>query len=148
VSVAAPSAAPTRSAAPTPTPSAQVAAPCKERALAFDPGKTDLTGAWLGDDAGIYYLRQVGKQVYWNGMSGQGGSPGQLGREWNNVAHGELADDVTVELHWADVPRGGILGAGTLTWKVEERDGSTRLRKTADTGSGFGARLLTPCGPG
>jgi hypothetical protein len=86
------------SAAPSPT--AAVAAPCTKRALKFDPAKIDLTGAWLGNDEGIYYIRQLGKVVWWSGMSGQAGNPEDLGRDWNNVATGALKDDMTLDLQW------------------------------------------------
>ena len=139
---------PAASASPSPSPKAPVAAPCQARTLAFDGAKTDLTGAWLANDEGIYYLRQLGKDLWWSGMSGQAGPAASLGRDWNNVAHGTIGDDLTIKLDWADVPRGQVMGNGTLTWVIEEKDGNTRLRKTAETGTGFGGALFTPCGPG
>jgi hypothetical protein len=132
----------------TPTPTQVQAARCAKRDLPFDPAAIDLTGAWSADDDGLYYLRQIGKNVWWNGMSGRTGTPDGLGRDWNNVAAGEIQSDLMIELDWADVPRGEILGSGTLTWIIEEVDGNTRLRKVAETGDGFGGGLFTPCAPG
>ena len=43
----------------------------------------------------------------------------ELGRQWNNVAIGTLAADGTIEVNWMDVPRGGILGGGTLTLRAQ-----------------------------
>jgi hypothetical protein len=115
----------------------------------FDPAKIELTGAWLGDDAGIYYLRQIGKTLWWSGMSGQSGPAAALGREWNNVATGQIKADLTIELQWADVPRGEILGGGTLVWKVvDDGTGNAKLTKVSETGSGFGGGVFTPCAPG
>ena len=94
-------------ATPAPTQKPVEAAPCTKRDLAFDPANLDLTGAWLADDDGIYYLRQIDQTLWWNGMSGQSGPPVELGRDWNNVAVGEIKEDLTIELQWADVPRGG-----------------------------------------
>ena len=147
---AAPSASASSTVAePTPTPSRAAAAPCEKRGLAFDPKKIELTGAWLGNDDGVYYIRQIGNKVWWNGMSGQAGRADRLGRDWNNVAAGELNPDLTIDLDWADVPRGGILGDGTLTFKVEETaDGNTKLTKVSETGTGFGGQTFSPCGPG
>ena len=73
----APTSAAAKSAAASTAPSATtaVAAPCEKRVLKFDPAKIDLTGAWLGDDEGIYYIRQLDKVVWWSGMSGQAGRP-------------------------------------------------------------------------
>src|SRR5439155_2031847 len=51
------------SAKPSVAPSPEVAAACTRRDLKFDPTKIDLTGPWMGDDDGIYYLRQLGKAL-------------------------------------------------------------------------------------
>src|SRR5262245_28460578 len=134
---ATPVAAATQPPTPTPAPTVAVAAPCTTRPLKFDPKKFDLTGAWRGSDNGIYYLRQLGKALWWNGRSGKAGPPAQLGREWNNVASGQIKDDLTIALDWADVPRGQILGGGTLVWKIQDDGtGNIKLTKVSETGSG------------
>ena len=99
---AAVSAAPSTGAA-KPSPSIAEAAPCVKRALKFDPKTLDLTGAWGGDDDGIYYIRQIGKVIWWSGMSGAAGPADQLGRDWNNVATGTIKYDLTIPVTWADV---------------------------------------------
>ena len=148
-SSAAPVTSPSVSAPPAATASPLVAAPCAKRDLPFDPANMDLTGPWLANDDGIYYLRQIDDALWWSGMSGQAGPPETLGRSWNNVAFGEIQDDLTIELQWADVPRGQILGSGTLVWEiVDDGTGNTRLTKVSETGSGFGGAEFTPCGPG
>ena len=82
-------------------------------------------------------------------MSGQAAPPETLGREWNNVAFGRIQDDLTIELPWADLPRGRILGNGTLVWEiVDDGTGNTKLTKVSETGAGFGGAEFTPCGPG
>ena len=125
------------------------AAPCTKRDLRFDPANMDLTGPWLANDDGIYYLRQIEDALWWSGMSGQAGPPETLGREWNNVAFGRIQDDLTIELLWADLPRGQILGNGTLVWEiVDDGTGNTKLTKLSETGAGFGGAEFTPCGPG
>src|ERR1700675_1823270 len=77
---AAPSAS---AAAATARPSPAVAAKCDKAPKAFDANHIDLTGPWAGDDDGIYYLRQIGSVLWWNGMAGRAGSPADLGRDWN-----------------------------------------------------------------
>jgi hypothetical protein len=146
VTTAASAPGPTLSASPSPKPI--VAAPCDKVAKPFDAKNIDLTGAWAGDDDGIYYLRQLGSVLWWNGMSGRDGVPASLGREWNNVARGEIKD-LSVDVEWADVPRGGILGGGTMNLKIQDDGtGNVRIAKISETGSGFGNTLWTPCKPG
>lgn len=127
---------------------AAVAASCDEAPKPFDPNDIDLTGAWAGDDGGIYYLRQLGSVVWWNGMAGRAGSPADLGREWNNVGRGEI-NALQIDAEWADVPRGEILGNGTLNLKIEDDGtGNVRIVKVSETGGGFGNSVWTPCTPG
>ena len=121
-----------------------VGAVCETVPKAFDPNDIRLTGAWAGDDGGIYYLRQVGSVLWWNGMSGRSRPPSDLGRNWNNVARGEISG-LTISLEWADVPRGGILGSGTLNLSIEDDGtGSIQIVRVSETGE-FGNRTWTPC---
>jgi hypothetical protein len=144
-----PSTAASPSKAPTAPPSPAVAAVCNSRDLKFDAARIDLTGPWSGDDDGIYYLRQVGRTLWWSGMSNRQGPPSGLGRDWNNVATGQIKADLTIELNWADVPRGQVMGHGTLVWKVvDDGTGNAQLKKLSETGTGFGGSKFTPCSPG
>jgi hypothetical protein len=130
------------------TSSPDVGAPCSPKTVKFDPKNFDLTGPWAGDDEGIYYLRQRGSVLWWNGMSSRDDTPTALGRDWNNVGRGEIKD-LTVAVDWADVPRGEIMGYGTLTLKIQaDANGNTQIVKTAETGEGFGNSVWTPCSPG
>ena len=124
-----------------------VGAECDITPIPFDPDNIDLTGAWAGDDGGIYYLRQEGSIVWWNGMSGRSLSPENLGRQWNNVARGEISG-TTINVEWADVPRGQILGEGTLTLEIgHDGTGYVQIVKVSDTGSEFDGVTWTPCTP-
>ena len=81
-------------------------------------------------------------------MSERGGSPSALGRDWNNVGRGQIKA-LVIDVEWADVPRGGILGNGTMNLKIEDDGtGNVRISKVSETGSGFGNTLWTPCKPG
>lgn len=142
-------AAPSASAATaTARPSPAVAAKCDKAPKKFDPSHVDLTGPWAGDDEGIYYLRQEGSILWWNGMSGRAGIPSDLGRDWNNVGRGVIKA-LKVDVEWADVPRGGILGNGTLSLKIEDDGtGNVHIVKVDETGTGFGNNIWTPCTPG
>lgn len=138
------SAASAATASPTPV----VAAICTATPIKFDPKVIDLTGAWAGDDDGIYYVRQRGSVVWWNGMSSRGGSPDALGRDWNNVGRGEIKN-LTIIAEWVDVPRGGIDGSGEVDFKIgADSAGNLQLTKTRDEGTGRGDTLWTRCQPG
>jgi DNA-directed RNA polymerase specialized sigma24 family protein len=151
--VAAPVTTPPSVQASAPTPDEavepQVAVVCDPTIRHLDFDDLDLTGAWAGDDDGIYYIRQAGNIIWWTGLSNRSGEPQDLGREWSNVGRGVIKDDV-IEVSWADVPRGDILGNGTLSLKIEPLySGETfQLRKIAETGEGFGNTIWTPCLPG
>jgi hypothetical protein len=140
-SVAAPSA--------TASPVAAVGETCTPIKVKFDPKATGLTGTWAGDDGGVYYVRQLGKVVWWNGMSGRDLSPENLGRDWNNVGRGEIKADLTIVSDWLDVPRGGVEGYGTVTFKIgPDAAGNLQITKTSETGTGRGDTVWTPCKAG
>jgi hypothetical protein len=136
--------APTASASPSQVVAAvRTATPTK-----FDPKAIDLTGAWAGDDGGIYYVRQRGTVVWWNGMSSRDGPPGDLGRDWNNVGRGEIKD-LMIVADWVDVPRGGVDGYGTVGFPIGAGSaGNLELSKTRDEGTGRGDTRWTRCQPG
>lgn len=91
-----------------------------------------LTGIWQANDGGTYYLRQIGDVLWWNGMSG-----GNDGRTFDNVFRGTITSTTnTIAGEWADVPRGTVMGSGTLGLKIIN---PTTLQKVTQTGSGFGA---------
>ena len=134
--------------AASPSSSAAVAASCEQAPKPFDANHVDLTGAWAGDDDGIYYLRQLGSVVWWNGMSGRAGSPSGLGRDFNNVGRGQIKG-LKIDVEWADVPRGEILGNGTLSLSIEDDGtGNIKIVQVSQTGTGFGNNVWTPCTPG
>jgi len=134
---------------PSPTPSrtpAPIGQTCTFTHRPFDAASIHLTGAWGANDGGVYYIRQHGSDVAWNGMSNRLLPVSELGREWNNVALGKLGSDGVIQLDWMDVPRGNILGGGTLTFKAQaDPKGELELVKTDETGTGFGGETFRPC---
>jgi hypothetical protein len=110
--------------------------PCQHAKRPFDLGGLHLTGLWDSGDGGIYYVRQVGDRIAWQGMSdARQPSDVEPGRAWDNVATGTIDESGTITLDWADVPRGNILGSGTLTLQAEpDVDGNLQLRVIDQTG--------------
>ena len=66
----------------------------------------DLNGTWRANDGGTYHVRQIGTQVWWVGLSSDGG------KSWTNVFHGTRTGN-TVTGSWADTPRGAARSSGT-----------------------------------
>jgi hypothetical protein len=98
-------------------------------------GSPSLTGVWKSNDGGTYYLRQIGNELWWNGMSG-----GNDGRTYNNVFYGTInyqTNPYTILGKWVDVPRGTNMGAGTMTLQMESY---TTFQKISQSG-GFGPIL-------
>jgi hypothetical protein len=135
------------SIAATPTATPVAAAACRPMELKLNGGKlADLTGSYAADDGGIYYVRQRGNVIWWSGMSARDGPPDQLGRDWNNVGRGVLGNDLTIKADWVDVPRGEIMGYGTVDFKIiADGSGNMHLIKTSETGTGRGDDVWTPC---
>jgi len=95
-------------------------------ALAF----ADLSGTWKCDDGGNYYIRQVGKEVFWYGERSA------TNPTWSNVASGYV-DGKYIILRWADVPKGKVLQQGILYLKMS---GINKIKADEKTG-GFGGSV-------
>ena len=125
-------ASPQAAAAASPQAAAVALYRCESRLQAWDGSSAiDLTGTWAGDDSGVYYLRQLGDQVWWLGMSGLGGPLVDRGTDWTNVYRGTLA---------------GWHGDGNLRRRARGRDpgqGAGRDEANKDIGWRDQAR---PCG--
>lgn len=95
--------------------------------------QSDVSGRWTCNDGGIYYIRQVGSAVAWFGeASNTNGKPG-----FANVGVGTRSGN-NITLGWADVPKCGLSGQGTLQLSVS---GVNTIAKTS--GSGFGGTQWT-----
>jgi len=67
----------------------------------FESGMGHLDGLWTGDDGGIYYLRQIGNQLYWFAQEDiPSGHPA-----FAQVAEGTINGD-KIAMNWADIPKG------------------------------------------
>ena len=116
---------PTRgaSAVTTPSPGAAVTDLAAIGCATEDPtGVGELTGAWQGNDSGVYYIRHVGDCVWWFGTEVDDIEPGVTGQPgFANVAAGRMVG-TQIDLEWADVPIGYILNGGGLTFVYDERN--------------------------
>jgi len=92
----------------------------------------DLSGTWIGNDGGAYYIRQIDDRVWWLGMSGD------EGRSWTNLFIGTLRND-TIMGDWADTPRGATRNAGRMTLVVHDAGRVSAVERTG----GFGGSEWT-----
>lgn len=88
-----------------------------------------LTGTFWGNDNGIYYLQQIGNQVWWVGESvdpdqnPQGGllGPGHVwsrGLDSTSVFEGTISGS-TLSGRWVEVSRGQSLGTGSISMTID-----------------------------
>lgn len=145
---AVPSAAASAPAAPSAAASAAAANDLAAIACSTDDPEDvgALTGAWQGDDGGVYYIRQVGDCVWWFGTELADIEPGKTGQGgFANVAAGRV-DGTEIDLEWADLTIGNIVGGGGLTISIDQ--GGDRLEVTEQRGDwGFGGRTFSRIDP-
>ena len=113
-----------------------------------DPtGVGELTGAWQGNDSGVYYIRQVGDCVWWFGTEVVDVEPGVTGQAgFANVAAGRIVG-TQIDLEWADVPLGNILNGGGLTFVYDVAADTLTLTEQRGQGAPFGGTVLTRIEP-
>ena len=115
---------------------------------ADDPAdEGELTGAWAGNDSGVYYIRQVGDCVWWFGTEVRDLELGPTDqRGFANVASGRIVG-TQVDLEWADVPLGNIVNGGGLTFIYDEERGELTLADQRGGNQPFGGTVLTRIDP-
>jgi len=118
--------------------------------LMFASCARNLTGTYMADDGGVYYLQQSGSTLWWAGLSLDRELPAERvwhrGLDFTNVFRGTINSDNTIVGVWSDVTRGLTLNSGTLTVKIRSSGGVTQLTKLTATG-GFGATIWTKSDP-
>jgi hypothetical protein len=92
---------------PSPSPS-----PLQGQQFSTSGPLRDLTGTYSTNDGGTYYVRQIGNNLLWVGVS-----TNNDGRDYTNVFIGTIQGD-TVTGNWADVPRGRTQNYGVLTLNI------------------------------
>jgi hypothetical protein len=83
-------------------------------------GPKTLTGSWIANDNGMYYVRQIGNDVWWVGFSSEsqyGVGDIHRGLVFTNVFHGTVSGN-TITGNFVDLPKGQMSSYGplTLTW--------------------------------
>ena len=118
--------------------------------LVFTSCARNLTGTYISDDGGVYYMEQSGSTLWWAGLSLDRQLPADYvwhrGLEFTNVFRGTINNDNTIVGEWSDLSRGATLNGGTLTAKIDSSGGVTKLTKLTAIG-GFGATIWTKTDP-
>lgn len=106
-----------------------------------------LTGAWAGNDSGVYYIRQVGDCVWWFGTEVRDLELGPTSqRGFANVASGRIVGS-QVDLEWADVPLGDTVNGGGLTFAYDAANDQLTLVEQRGGRIPFGGTVLTRIQP-
>jgi hypothetical protein len=115
---------------------------------ADDPAdEGELTGAWAGNDTGVYYIRQVGDCVWWFATEVRDIELGPTNqRGFANVASGRIVG-TQVDLEWVDVPLGYTVNGGGLTYIYDEELGELTLAEQRGGRLPFGGTVLTRIQP-
>lgn len=95
-----------------------------------DDWEKKLSGIWSCDDRGTYYIRLVGRDVYWLGESADGG------KSWTNIFFGKLVGR-KIKGVWSDLPKGRAKGRGEMELKLSQ-DGLAF--ETVAGGENFGGK--------
>lgn len=101
------------------------------------PPPPNLTGTWLADDGGVYFLRQAGDELWWIGL----GPAAEMfaGLHFSNVYRAHI-DGSEITGEWSDVPRGTTANHGSMTLSsLGDTAIEQRLRRETATG-GFSGR--------
>lgn len=97
-----------------------------------------MSGTWKANDGGTYYVRQSGNEIWWLGMSKDGG------KTFTNVFHGTRSGN-TVTGRWSDVPKGGAVSGGAMTLTVFGTNGVLGWKRASATGGFGGSNWFKPC---
>lgn len=99
----------------------------------------DLTGRWQGNDGGIYYIREIGAEIWWLGSN-----TFKTGEGFTNVMHGlrnETKNPQPIWGQWSDVPMGQTKASGYLGIIIDPT--GTKLTKYNSLGDFFGGSEWT-----
>jgi microsomal dipeptidase-like Zn-dependent dipeptidase len=94
----------------------------RSRPEGFSGGEQNLTGAWQGDDASTFYVREMPDGVVvWVAENNLYGGPGGYAQpSFTHVFIGRRINKLVVG-DWVDVPKGTASGKGVLSFKVSSQ---------------------------
>jgi hypothetical protein len=120
---------------------------CQIRTVPWDGSSAlDLTGVWSVDGHGMYYLTQIGKAIWWIGLSGLDEPAIDAGQDWANAFEGTMTG-IKVSGTYVDVPKGGSGLSGPVKLEIRRTPTGTAtlVRTNPDSETQFGGMVFTPC---
>ncbi len=103
----------------------------------------DITGRWVANDGGKYYISQNnGNKIWWLGSD-----KFESGEGWTNVFHGYRSDMFGKVIYgqWQDIPLGSSTGSGSMSLYITES--GTKMHRYQADGNGFGGTEWTRVDP-
>lgn len=98
----------------------------RSRPQGYSGGEENLTGAWQGDDAAFYYMRESpAGDLVWVAENNQWGGPGGYGQpSFTHVFIGKKVKQLIIG-EWVDLPKGKASGKGSFAAKLENQQEMT-----------------------
>jgi microsomal dipeptidase-like Zn-dependent dipeptidase len=97
----------------------------RSRPQGYSGGEENLTGAWQGDDAVFYYVRETPADLVWVAENNQWGGPGGYAQpSFVHVFIGKRVNKLIIG-DWVDLPKGKAAGKGSFAAKLEDQQEMT-----------------------
>ena len=98
----------------------------------------DITGKWIGNDGGNYYIRENGVEIWWFGFN-----TNTIGKGFSNVFYGTTngTENPRIYGQWQDVPLGETRANGNLGLLINPT--GTKITKFWSLGDYFGGSEWT-----
>lgn len=98
---------------------------------------SDISGKWIGNDGGTYFIQQNGNTITWFGSD-----TFKQGEGFSNVFFGKMVSDTRISGPWADVPMSATQSNGEMSLNCDIINGVPTLTQASATG-GFGGTVFT-----
>lgn len=100
--------------------------------VALNTQNINLTGVWRANDGGTYYIRNLGDDVWWLGISTD-----DAGKTFSNVLRGQiLENNNTIVGDWTDLPMGSNMYYGTLTLNIDSNNTLNKINESSYSSNG------------
>lgn len=100
--------------------------------LALSTQNINLTGIWKANDGGTYYIRNMGDDVWWLGISSK-----DAGKTFSNVLRGQIFENNnTIVADWTDIPMGSNMYYGKLILNIDSNVTLNKINESSYSSNG------------